>query len=128
MGKIKKPQAIFKISQVLATDQRGDEQLKFDSLDQYASTLDIIKALSNQSNKHGEQFSNPILGKRKDDASGGSQRHEESDRNNGDVTNPVNVDKFLEGISKESEFDLGGGDNGSGDKSELESENRMGEQ
>ena len=63
MGKIKKPQAIFKIGQVLATDQREDKQLKSDSLDQYASTLDSIEALADQLNKHGEQLFNPILRK-----------------------------------------------------------------
>ena len=99
-GKVKKPQAIYKIGQILATDERGDEQLKSDSLDQYASTLDSIEALANQSNKHGDQLSNPILGKRKDNASGGSQRHEEPNKDNSNVTNPIDVDEFLEGISK----------------------------
>ena len=94
-GKIKKPQTIFKIGQILAADERGDEQLKSDSLDQYASTLDSIEALANQSNQHGDQFSNPILRKRKDDAGRGSQRHEESHRDNSNVTNPIDVDELL---------------------------------
>ena len=131
-GKVKKPQAIYKISQILATDERGDEQLKSDSLDQYASTLDSIEALANQLNKHGDQISNPILGKRKDDASGGSQWHEEPNRDNSNVTNPIDVDEFLEGISKENELDLGGnagipGDE-SGDDSEHESDSGLGNQ
>ena len=128
-GKIKKLQAIFKIGQILATDERGDEQLKSDSFDRYASTLNSVEALANQSNQHGDQFSNPILRKRKDNAGGGSQQHEESHRDNSNVTNPIDVDEFLEGISKENELDLGGntgppGDE-SGNESKGESESRL---
>ena len=54
----------------------------------------------------------------------GSQRHEESHRDNSNVTNPidVDVDEFLEGISKEHELDLGGNTGPPGDKSGNESE------
>jgi hypothetical protein len=50
---IKKSQAIFEIGQILATDSGGDDQVKFDSLERYAATLDRIEALSSQSYSHG---------------------------------------------------------------------------
>ena len=68
-----KPQAIFKIGQVLATEQTGDEQSKLDSLERYASTLDNIEALSAQSAKHGQRFVDPVLGKRKEVTSDGDK-------------------------------------------------------
>lgn len=44
-GKLKKSQTVFKISQILAAEPTGDEQLKADSLEQYASILDRIEAV-----------------------------------------------------------------------------------
>src|ERR1700679_906062 len=76
-GKTKKSQAVFKIGQILATDPRGNDELKSDSIDRYASTLDGIEAQAAQSDKHGANFTNPILGKRKDEPNRGSQRHDE---------------------------------------------------
>ena len=45
-GKLKKSQTVFKIGQILAAETTGDEQLKDDSLKQYASILEGIKAHS----------------------------------------------------------------------------------
>ena len=72
-GKIKTAQTIFRISQILTTESAGDDQLKSDSLERYATTLDGIEALAAQANKHGKHFINPLLGKRKDGPSGGSE-------------------------------------------------------
>ena len=61
-GKDTKTQTIFKISQILATEQIGDEQSRFDSLERYASTLNSIEALSTtESAKHGQRFIEPYL-------------------------------------------------------------------
>ena len=114
-GKVKKSQAIIKIGQILATEP-GDEQLKSDSLDRYVSTLDGIEALATQANEHGIRITNPtILGKRKDDSDTRNQRPETSDRGNSRNPVTVDVDEFLEGISKENELELGGGSPGSDD-------------
>ena len=43
-GKNTKPQTIFKIGEVLATEQIGDEQSRLNSLERYASTLDNTPA------------------------------------------------------------------------------------
>ena len=48
-GKNTKPQTIFKISQLIAAEQIGDEQSKLDSLERYASTLDSIETLAAES-------------------------------------------------------------------------------
>ena len=63
---ISKLQTIFKIHQILAGEQIGDEQSKLNSLERYASTLNSIETHSAQSAKHGEQFINPVLGKWKE--------------------------------------------------------------
>jgi hypothetical protein len=114
IGKFKKSQAIYKISQILAAEPAGDEQLKSDSLDRYVSTLDGIEALAVQLNEHGMRLANPILGKRKNGSNGGSQRHETPNRSNSRDSHGVNVDEFLEGISKENELDLGRDEPGDG--------------
>jgi hypothetical protein len=73
MEKATKSQTIYKISQILAAESTGDEQLKLDSLDRYASTLDRIEALAAKSNERGLRFTSPILGKRKYDLGEGGQ-------------------------------------------------------
>jgi hypothetical protein len=60
---ITKLQTIFKIGQIIAGERDGDEQLKSDSLERYASTLNGIEALSAKSDEHGLRFTDPILGK-----------------------------------------------------------------
>ena len=72
-GKVKKSQTIFKIGQILAAEPTGDEQLKSDALEQYASTLDGIEALAAQSVEHGKRFTDPLLKKRKDIHDDGSR-------------------------------------------------------
>jgi hypothetical protein len=124
-GKIKKPQAIYKIGQILAAEPKGDDLLKSNSLDQYASTLDGIEALAAQANKCGSLLADPLLGKRKDGPSEGSRGHEEFDRGHTDAgpSQAIDVDNFLEGISKGNTLDAGGHipDERSGDESESES-------
>src|ERR1700678_1164650 len=65
---IKKTQAVFKISQILASEPSGSEQLKSETLDRYVSTLDSIEALASQSNERRLHFTDPTvaLGKRKE--------------------------------------------------------------
>jgi hypothetical protein len=120
-GKVKKPQAIFKIGQILAGDPGGDERLKSESLDRYASTLDGIEAQAAQSDQHGIHLTSPLLGKRKDGSGDGSRRHEQLDRRNPGDGEHVDVDGFLEGISKDDlpENDVG---KESGDESEYSSD------
>jgi hypothetical protein len=52
-NKIKKSQAIYKIGRALASEPTGDDELKSDSLERYAATLNGIEALASQSVKHG---------------------------------------------------------------------------
>ena len=61
-GKDTKTQTIFKIGQILAAEQIGDEQSKFDSLERYASTLNSIETLSTESAENGQRFIDPVLG------------------------------------------------------------------
>jgi hypothetical protein len=70
---IKKSQAIFEIGQILATDSGEDDQVKLDSLERYAATLDGIEALSSQSDSHGARMSATMLGKRKEGHDRGGQ-------------------------------------------------------
>ena len=70
---IEKPQAIFRIGQILAADPRGDEKQKSESLARYASTLDGIETLASKSNERGLRLSNTALGKRKEVPDDGSQ-------------------------------------------------------
>ena len=60
-GKNTKPQTIFKIGQLIAAEQIGDEQSKLDSLERYASTLDSIETLAAELVKHGQRFIDPVL-------------------------------------------------------------------
>jgi hypothetical protein len=62
-GKAKKSQSIFKIGQILAAESKGDDQLKSDSLERYTITLDGIEAHAAQSDKHGTEYTNTVLGK-----------------------------------------------------------------
>jgi hypothetical protein len=117
---VTKSQAIFKIGQIIAEKSIGDDQSKSDSLERYASTLDGIEALSAKSDEHGQRFTNPILGKRKDDAGGRRQGHEESVGNNSGITHSVNVDDFLGGFANGG-TNHGGDDNSSDGSSSDES-------
>jgi hypothetical protein len=123
---IEKPQAIFKIGQILAADPRGDEKQKSESLARYASTLDGIETLASKSNERGLRLSNTALGKRKEVPGDGSQRHGEPSRDNAEPSQTVDVDDFLHGISKEKEFNVGGNDSGrasnDSDESDRESD------
>ena len=49
-GGIKKMQAIYKISQILAAEPKGNDELKSESLAWYASILDGIKNITSRSN------------------------------------------------------------------------------
>ena len=101
-GKNSKPQTIFKIGQILAAEQVGDEQSRIDSLERYASTLDSIEALAAESVKHGQRFINPVLGKRKEVIDDGSGRHETVDGGVTRVANPIDFDDFIERLSKKT--------------------------
>ena len=72
-GNARKSQIIFKISQILAAETTGDEQLKADSLERYISTLEGIEAIAAQSDQHGMQVSASLLGKRKEGSRDGDQ-------------------------------------------------------
>ena len=119
MGKTKKAQTIFKISQILATESDGDDQLKSDSLERYAITLDGINALASKSAGHGKWF-NPLLGKRKDGPGGGGGRHEESVRDNASATHQNDIDDFYAGLPQGDIPQLGD-DGPSGGSSSSES-------
>ena len=67
-GKVKKSQAIVQISQVLAAESGGSEQLKLDALERYSSTLDGIETRAAQSNKHGARIASLSYGKGKDES------------------------------------------------------------
>ena len=111
-GKNTKPQTIFKIGQILAAERIGDEQSRFDSLERYTSTLDSVEVLSAKSVKHGQRFINPILGKRKEVASDGDKRHETVDGNNTGVTNPIDLDNFIERLSEKDIIEHGNDESG----------------
>ena len=121
-GKDTKTQTIFKIGQILAAEQIGDEQSKFDSLERYASTLNSIETLSTESAKHGQRFVNPVLGKRKEVINDGDRRHETVDRSITGARNPIDLDDFIEGLSNKSVDDHGNDESG-GDSSSDESGN-----
>jgi hypothetical protein len=113
-GKVSKLQTIFKIAQIIAGEPSGDEQLKSDSLERYAITLDGIEALSAKADEHGQWFSDPILGKRKDDSGGRDKGHEQFDRDNSANAHTSDVDDFFEQLShgnvpQGGDDDLGGG-------------------
>ena len=97
-GETKKSQTIFKIGQILAAEPNGDDQLKSDALEQYASTLDGIEALSAKSHEHGDRFINSSPKKRKNVPGGGGERHEAPDGDNAGPAHPIDVDEFLGGI------------------------------
>jgi hypothetical protein len=128
-GGIKKTQAIVKISGILDADPTGNEQLKSESLDRYVSTLNGIEALAAQSNERGLRYTNTALGKRKEGSSGGGERHEESNGDNAGASNEIDIDDFIEGLSKGDDLQLGENDpsEGSGDDSDRESNNGLDE-
>ena len=112
-GKSTKSQTIVKIGQVLAKEQIGDEQSKLDSLERYASTLDSIETHSAQTAKHGERLVDPVLGKRKEVTTDGDKRYESFDGDTARTTNHVDLDNFVErlskdGISQHADDDSGG--------------------
>ena len=121
-GKSSKPQAIFKIGQILAGEQIGDERSKLDSLERYASTLDSIETHLARSVKHGERFIDPVLGKRKEVTADADKRHESFDGNTAGVTNPVDVNDFIERLFKKDASRYGDDDSG-GESSSSEFEN-----
>jgi hypothetical protein len=128
IDKIRKSEAIYRIGQVLASEPTGNDELKSNALEQYATTLNGIEALAARSNEHGQRVTDTLLGKRKEESGKGSERHDEPDRNIPNESRIAEVDNFLEGISKENE--LGGGqfniDTASGDDSEPESDDSVG--
>jgi hypothetical protein len=63
VGKTKKSDTIFRIGQILADEPTGNEQLKSDSLERFASTLDGIKSIAAKLNRHGMRIAPTILGK-----------------------------------------------------------------
>jgi hypothetical protein len=81
-GKAKKSHTFYKISQILAEESSGDEQLKSDALDRYSTTLDGIEAQIAKLNEHGLRLTSPVLGKQKEDLGKGSQRYEPADGSN----------------------------------------------
>ena len=99
-GKSAKSETIFKIGQVLAAEQIGDERSKLDSLERYTTTLDSIQALSTQSAKHGQRFVDPILGKRKEVIDDRGERYETADRDTARTPNQPDFDDFIERLSK----------------------------
>ena len=117
-GKFKKSQTIFKIGQILAAEPTGDEHLKADSLEQYATILDGIEAHSSKSNEHGNRFIDPTLGKRKGFPGDGGERHEELDGDNAGDAHPINVDDFLGGLPEGVTPQLGDDDSGGGSSSD----------
>ena len=124
-SKIKKLHAIYQIGQILAGVSVEDERVKSDSLDRYAATLDSIEALATQSNEHGSRFTIPVLGKRRNEPSGGSQQYEQLD---GDIprdAHTTDVDNFLEAISRGSKHDSELGRNDSGEESDNDRESSI---
>ena len=117
-GKLKKSQTVFKIGQILTAEPTGDEQLKDDSLEQYASILEGIEAHSAKSTEHGNRFINPSLGKRKGVPSDGGGRHEEFDGDNAGTSHPIDVDNFFSGIPEGITPQLGDDDSGGGSSSD----------
>ena len=111
-GKNTKPQTIFKIGQILAAEQIGDEQSKLDSLERYASTLDNIETLSARSTKHGQRFIDPVLGKRKEVTSDGDKRYQTLDGDTARVTNQVDINDFIDRLSKDDVAQHGDDDSG----------------
>jgi hypothetical protein len=73
-GKTKKAESISRISQLLADEPTGNEQLKSDSLERYVSTLNGIEAVAAQSDRHGMRITSSTLGKRKDGIPDGGRR------------------------------------------------------
>ena len=125
-GKTKKSQTIIKISQILANEPTGNEQLKSDALERYVSTLDGIEALATQSDRHGTHVTSSMLGKRRDGSDGRDQRLEEPNRSNPTVTQSTDVDNFLQRLSEGNDFEEDesalGGDSGDNDGHESDNE------
>jgi hypothetical protein len=129
LGKTRKSQTIYKIGQLIESEPRGNDELKSETLDRYAATLDGIEALAAQSNQHGNEITSTLLGKRKEESEKRGRGHEELNRSNVNPR-PVNVDDFLGEISKENELDSAENVNGvgSGDDNDADSDNEPEEQ
>jgi hypothetical protein len=129
-GNTKKSQTIFKIGQVLAAEPKGDDNLKSESLEQYASTLDGIEAQSARSDKHGAVFANPVLGKRKDELDRRSQRHDDPNGSDAGDSRDADVNDFIDRISQRNDQQEGGSsfdvDEESGNESELDDDGGLG--
>ena len=125
-GKIKKSQAIFKIGQILSAES-GDEQFKSDALEQYASTLDGIEALSAKSHEHGDQIVDPSHRKGRNVPGDGGEQHEAPDGDNAGAIYPVNVDDFIGGLPKRVTSQLGDDDSGGGSSSDESSDDDSGD-
>src|SRR5882762_1789207 len=121
-GQVKKSQTIVKIAHILEAQPGGDEQLKSESLDRYVSTLDRIETIAAQSDERGARLTNPILGKRKENDKGPSNRHEEFDGNIPDVVPTVDFNDFVDRLSREGESGMGGDDSGGGSDPDSDSE------
>jgi hypothetical protein len=133
-GKIKKPETIFKIGQVLASQSAGSERLKSDALERYASTLDGIEAISVESNRHGMHVTGgSLLGKRKDGTADGDRGYEQPDGDHPANSQSSNVDDFIRELSQGNELGEGGNadsyasDSGSDDGSEHASDGDSGD-
>ena len=126
-GETKKSQTIFKIGQILAAEPNGDDQLKSDALEQYASTLDGIEALSAKLHEHGDRFINSSPKKRKNVPGGGGERHEAPDGDNAGPAHPIDVDEFLGGIPEGVAPQLGDDESGGGSSSDESSDDDSGD-
>lgn len=58
-----KKQSIYQIGQILSNETGGDERLKFDTLEQYSTTLDRVEALAWKSVQHGDRITGNSVGK-----------------------------------------------------------------
>jgi hypothetical protein len=128
--KVKKSQAVFRIGQIIASEPTGNEQLKSDTLERYAATLDQFEALAASANKHGNQVA-PIAGPMHERRAGESGKRSrglaEFDRNNAEGSHEDDVDHFLAKLSKGLEPGVEQEDQGeaSGDDSEQEVDNEV---
>ena len=128
-GRLKKSQAIYQISRILAGEPAGSEQLKTDALEQYASTLDRIESLADSANEHGTRVAGPMHEKQVGNSGKRYRGLTELDRGDADEPQENNVNDFLARLSKglEPGVEQGEPGDGSGDESEQEPDDEPGE-